>query len=259
MSTIEAHTLLNDLDRTAGGMVELAKTAKRGGKSLSGDNPYGHKFQTAAIHLAVIEGKLRPLLSAAGVSEEELERLHHQLNGLKDPKLTPVERTAAVRALRLVAQTVFRPRLDALQVDPTPKTERVLPMDVVRGSGTYYERLIQQANGCYEQGWYDACLVMIRKFFESAIIAVYETHGKVAEIKKDGEFLMLRPLVDKVIGESAAWNLGRETKPALREIREDGNRSAHTRRYNAVKADIDKLIKGIRVAADELLHLAKLK
>jgi len=45
----------------------------------------------------------------------------------------------------------------------------------------------------------------------------------------------------------------------LPEIKSLGDRSAHNRRYIAKKADVDKVIPGLRVLADDLLHLGKLK
>ncbi len=149
-------------------------------------------------------------------------------------------------------------KYDQRSVDPRPKTEQVLPQSVVNDTRSYIERIIQQANGCYEHGWFDGCMVMVRKFVEILIIEVYEAHGKTAEIKdRNSDFLMLRDLVTTILNDS--WNLSRDTKRALPEIKSYGDRSAHNRRYLAHKADVDKLIPGLRVVADDLLHLAKLK
>ncbi|MEH2141633.1 hypothetical protein [Nostoc sp.] len=58
---------------------------------------------------------------------------------------------------------------------------------------------------------------------------------------------------------SNSWNLGRETKQALPLIKNLGDRSAHSRRFLAKKQDIDKIVPGLRVVVDELLHLGGLK
>jgi hypothetical protein len=144
-------------------------------------------------------------------------------------------------------------------VETNPKTEQVIPKSVVANTRGYYERIIQQANGCYERQWFDACSVMIRKFVEILIIEVYEANRKANEIKdSSGDFFMLRDLITVML-KDLTWNLGRETKKSLPEIKLMGDRSAHTRRYLAMKGDVDKVIPGLRVIADELLHLAKLK
>ncbi len=97
------------------------------------------------------------------------------------------------------------------------------------------------------------------KFVEILIIEVYEAHNKASEIKdRNGDFLMLGDLISSILKE-AGWNLQRETKRVLPEIKSLGDRSAHNRRYIAKKADVDKVIPGLRVLADDLLHLANLK
>lgn len=144
-------------------------------------------------------------------------------------------------------------------VDSSPKTEQVLSHSVVERTRGYLETVIQQANGSYEHNWFDSCSVMIRKFVEILIIEVYEAHNKASEIKdRNGDFLMLGDLVSCILKETG-WNLQRETKRVLPEIKSLGDRSAHNRRYIAKKADVDKVIPGLRVLADDLLHLANLK
>jgi hypothetical protein len=157
----------------------------------------------------------------------------------------------------------IRERFDARYgkplVETAPKTEPVLPNAVVANTRDYYVRIIQQANGCYEHGWFDACSVMIRKFVEILIIEVYEAHGSAQAVKdRNDNFLMLGDLVSTILKDTA-WNLGREAKIHLPEIKSLGDRSAHNRRYVATKPDVDKVLDGLRVIADELLHLAKLK
>jgi hypothetical protein len=138
-----------------------------------------------------------------------------------------------------------------------PATEHVLPMDVVKGTRRYLEQIVTQANGCYENGWFDACSVMIRKLVEVLIIAVYEAKGESESIKSDGNFLMLNGLVDGILTQSA-WNLGRETKTALPLLKALGDRAAHNRHYLARKQDVDKLIQGLRVSVEDFLYHAGL-
>lgn len=138
-----------------------------------------------------------------------------------------------------------------------PATEHVLPFDVVKGTRSYLEQIVNQANGCYEKGWYDACSVMVRKLVEVLIIAVYEKKGEAEAVKKDGNFLMLAGLVDD-IQTRTAWNLGRETKAALPLLKSLGDRAAHSRHYMARKADVDRVLPGLRVAVEDLLNHAGL-
>jgi hypothetical protein len=116
----------------------------------------------------------------------------------------------------------------------------------------YLEQTVNQANGCY-----DACSVMVRKLVEVLIIAVFEAKGEAAAIKKDDNFLMLSGLVDAILARSD-WNLGRETKTALPLLKSLGDRAAHSRHYMARKVDVDKVLPGLRVAVEDLLHHANL-
>jgi hypothetical protein len=76
-------------------------------------------------------------------------------------------------------------------------TQRVLPVSVVRGTRGYIERVVNQVNGAYEKGWYDASAVMIRRLLETLIIEVFEHHKVAAKIKNtSGDFFYLGDLID---------------------------------------------------------------
>jgi len=66
-----------------------------------------------------------------------------------------------------------------------------------------------------------------------------------------------------------AWNEKRRTlaarydalfaKAALKEIKEQGDRSAHNRRINAVRPELERIRSGARTAIEELINIARLK
>jgi len=130
---------------------------------------------------------------------------------------------------------------------------------MVRGTRGYIEKVTNQINGCYEMGWFDGCAVMMRRLMETLIIECFEKHGVAAKIKNSsGDFFYLADLVDKAIQEPA-WNLGRNTKQAMPRLKNIGDQSAHSRRYNAHREDIDKLSTEFRNVCQELLYIAGLK
>jgi len=131
---------------------------------------------------------------------------------------------------------------------------------MVRGTRGYIERVVYQINGCYEKGWFDGCAVMMRRLIETLIIECFEKYGIADRIKnpKTGDFLALGDLVDRLIYEPS-WNLGRNTKQALPRLKNIGDQSAHSRRYNAHREDIDKLSHDFRVVWQELIYLAAFK
>jgi hypothetical protein len=261
MTSSEAKTALTSLCDEAKAATEIAKTAIRNKSSLRGDNFYGRKFHQSVVNLSSLAPKLASLFSQF-TSENDLracEDIRQSIEITKSFDADGITRTKAVQKLELACQGTLFASLDALEAPAVPATEQVLASAVVKNTRTYFERAVLQANGNYERGWYDASSVMIRKFVEMLIIEVYEHVGRPNHIKGlDGNFLMLSGLVDKILADSV-FNLGRETKTALPMLKSLGDRSAHTRRYFATKSDIDKVIPGLRVVSDELLHLAGLK
>lgn len=259
MTSQQARAVLEELQGHCTTVCDIAKVAKRNSKSLTGHNPYGERFHAAVVALSRAEATLGPVLDAAGLNGDESGRLSGLLDTLKSPKAEPRQRGEALKGVRMVCQATILPAVERLAASPVPETEQVLPLDVVRPTRRkYMERVVLQANGTYEHGWYDACSVMIRRLVESVIIELYEAKGREGEIKGgSGEFLMLSGLVDAILAEKS-WNLGREVKKALPEIKSLGDRSAHARRYLATKQDVDKVIPGLRVVVEELLHLAGL-
>lgn len=138
-------------------------------------------------------------------------------------------------------------------------TQRVIPFSVVRGTRGYLERVVNQVNGAYENGWYDACAVMIRRLLETLIIESFEHNGIAGRIKTPGgEFLYLRDLIDRSLQEST-WNLSRNCKQALPKLKDLGDKSAHSRRYNAHRGDIDPLLADLRLVVQEFVYLAGMK
>jgi hypothetical protein len=259
MKANELRTHLNNLLSETAAATEIAKTAERNRKPLGSHGPYADRFHAAVVLISGIENKLRPHLHGLSLEAEKLAQFDDNLALLKGTVTKAKGRVAAQRALRLVVETVIIPMIDGMTASPIPSTEAVLPLDVVRGTRGYLEFIVTQINGCYEHQWYDACSVMIRKLAEILIIAVYENKGASHEIKgTDGNFLLLSKLIDK-IKTKAAWNLGRETKPCLDKMKELGDRAAHNRHYIGKKPDVDGLRGGLRVAVDDLLHLAGLK
>jgi len=138
-------------------------------------------------------------------------------------------------------------------------TQGVVPRSVVRDTRGYIEKVVNQANGCYEQGWYDACAVLLRRLIETLIIEVFENHSLSQKIKNShGDFFYLRELVGHCASETT-WNLSRNCKQALPKLKDLGDKSAHSRRYIAHKGDIEPLLADIRLVVQELVYLAGLK
>lgn len=254
----KAKDILSKLQNACREAVETAKTASRNGKSLSGHNFYGDKFHAQIVEISARESELESFLSDC-LKEDEFNQLKLFLSSIKSTSLQKKQRIDSLKNLNLLCQSKIVPQIENTKIDSTPKTEQVLPLAVVKETKTYFENMITQANGCYEHGWYESCSVMIRKFVENLIIEVYESKNESHEIKdSNNNFFMLEGLINSIRAKTS-WNLQRDTKKFLPEIKALGDRAAHNRRYLCTKPDIDKVLSGLRVIADDLLHLANLK
>lgn len=140
-----------------------------------------------------------------------------------------------------------------------PKTEMVLHSSFVQNTRGYIERIIEQINGCYENGWYDACSVLIRKTIETLIIECFENKKLSNNIKdSNGDFFPLSGLITSIIDETA-WTISRNSKKALKKLKILGDLSAHNRRFIAHRTDIDNIVFDFRVTVQELLSISELK
>ena len=159
------------------------------------------------------------------------------------------------KAINLDVQRVLGPPEEGLLAD----TKFVVPRSIVRGTRGYIEKITNQANGCYEKGWYDSCAVMVRRLIETLIIEAFEKHAIATKIKNSqGDFFYLRDLIGQSLSEPS-WNLSRNCKQALPKLKDVGDKSAHSRRFVAQRGDIDPLLADIRLVIQEFVFLAGLK
>ena len=243
-----------------GELLDVAKTSRRNKKSLTGDNFYGQKFHGYVVATRSVMTRLNKVLGATTIDSTSWDELRTCVDVLCSSTEKPTAKSTALKQMKLLMETVVRPSLDGMTASPIPESEQVLPLDVLKQTRNYFVKVITQANGCYEHQWYDACSVMIRRFVETLIVELYEAKGKASEIQDSNrDFFMLQKLIDATLNEKKAWNLGRETKKTLPLVKKLGDRAAHNRRYVATKIDVDEIIPGLRVVADELLHLAGIK
>jgi hypothetical protein len=141
-----------------------------------------------------------------------------------------------------------------------------LPEDVWIRTKPYIESVCRQLNGSFKSGYYDAAQVMLRRLLETLIIEAYEHLSRQGEIKnKAGNYMMLGNMVERACGEKSFNDIpiGRDSKTTLKELREVGNWSAHSRAYNAVAADLTSGLKfdkrGVRLLVQELIQIAKIQ
>lgn len=102
-----------------------------------------------------------------------------------------------------------------------------------------------------------ACLVMIRRLFETLIIEAFERYKITERIKSPdtGSYYFCSDLIDELLAEKSLWVIGRNVVKALPKIKMRGDLSAHNRRFNARKMDVDIIKDDLRITLEELIHI----
>ena len=137
------------------------------------------------------------------------------------------------------------------------QTNTVFPAALFTGTRGYIEKVVFQINASYDATLYDGCAVMCRRLLETLIIEVYEADGRPGAIKgPGGNFYMFADLL-RIFDADKKFHLSRNGSLGLRDFKKLGDLSAHNRRFNARREDIYRIRDGIRVATEELLHLAR--
>jgi len=126
-----------------------------------------------------------------------------------------------------------------------------LPNDLIEDSLFVLQKVLWEANRCYERACYNACAAMIRRLFENLVVEAFEHHGIADQIKKDGKYLEFR---------SVNWK-GHERvkveaykKRILPDLKFFGDIGAHNRMILVKKDDLDRLHQSIRSGLEELLR-----
>ena len=130
---------------------------------------------------------------------------------------------------------------------------------IFQGMPDYITRLVPQANGCWERGWYEGCALVLRRLVETLIIELYHQRGWIADIRDaDGTFSKLQTLVDKVCGDGRI-GLGKNPKRGLSEIKKFGDVAAHDHRVKVRKSDLEPQRTNLRLACERLVFITSKK
>ncbi|MGC2518415.1 MAG: hypothetical protein WA373_04830 [Burkholderiales bacterium] len=237
----------------------IAKTARRHRQSLSGGGFYATKF--AESHAEALNG-LRDLQARFRDVQDDnvvqtLVALGKHLQSFFDPATKSSDRGRIKQQILLLIRTSILPMLQ--QTSSHVPSDKLFPLEIVKGTRPYIEKVALQACGCYDLGWFDGASVMARRLLETLIIELYEAKKLDHKIKKpDGAFQYLSGLISVMLSETA-FNLGRNTKGVLPVLKDLGDQSAHNRRYTARQQDLDSVKRELRVTIEELVHLTGYK
>ena len=207
-------------------------------------------------HVADISvGEIASIFEAAGYPKQNQSRIRDALS--KDKRSTKTK-DKYYRINVKSREKLDKTYLPLVDYRPIASSSSVVDASLFSGTRAYIEKVVVQLNASYDGGLYDCSAVMCRRLLETLIIEVYESRGEADKLKNEsGHFHMFSGL-KAVIENDRNITLSRNTSQGLNDFKKLGDLSAHSRRFNARKNDIDKNIAGIRVAGEELLHLAGL-
>lgn len=134
-----------------------------------------------------------------------------------------------------------------------PISNEFIDVSIVQGSPFYIVGMTKQMAQCYECGLYDATLVLMRKLIETLIIETFERFGIDDSIKDaNGDFYFLKNLIPKYLN-SPKWNTSRNMNKNIEKVKKYGDLSAHNRRFQAKKSDIDDFKFELRQVVQEMV------
>ncbi len=194
-------------------------------------------------------------IELAGYGKQNPTRLASQLAKSKLTRKGPKGTFGIKVSSKAQLITVYRPYVNHV---PVPESDSVVPRELFEGTRGYIEKVVRQINASYDSGLYDCCAVMCRRLLETLIIEAYEAKGWAVDLKGgDDQFMMFSGLLNKIENDKR-FNLGRSAIRGLKDFKKLGDQSAHNRKFNARKSDIDRVRDGLRDASEPLLHEAGL-
>lgn len=139
------------------------------------------------------------------------------------------------------------------EVIERPPSDELIDLSILSGTPYYINQTAKEMIRCYDSGFYNATLVLMRKLIETLIIECFERFG-IDQVIKDpnGVFLYLSDLIPKYL-ESDKWNPSRNIGNSLKAVKKYGDLSAHNRRFMAKRSDIDSFKFELRQALQEIV------
>jgi hypothetical protein len=237
------------LDELVQEALAVARKARRHRHSLSGDNFYGNKL----AQLRADATNAFSELSEATVGDTSA--LAELIEGVFSADTTKDRRVAASRELSHALRTKWKQTRATIS---TPGNELFPLALIARTKRGYLLTIAKQMNGCFREGWYDGCAVMMRRLVEIVLIEAFEHQGVAHKVKDAaGNYLHLSDLIGRALAEPN-FKLSRNSKTELPKLRDIGHRSAHGRHFTAQPSDIAKVGGGVRVVVEEFLYHAGL-
>jgi hypothetical protein len=194
-------------------------------------------------------------LHEEGFPRPNVTRLREDL--VKSPFTTRGRRSAAIQIDIRRLEELDNKYKDLLDLQKVDVSNAIIPLDFVRGTRAYIEKMVRQINGTYDNGFYDGCAVLCRRLMESLIIEIYVSQGRHKEIQDNHVFKHLDWLIGYVKNDDSIV-LARSSSKTMDEVKLLGDTAAHHRTYITQQSDINDLRLRYRHLITELLQITGL-
>lgn len=177
------------------------------------------------------------------------ETVHTETKRFRDRS---ARRVAMVKQKRGVKGKAFAPKKQGI-VTKSPSSEYI-PSEILDRMPPYILRLVPQINGAYQNEWYEAAAMVLRRLVETLIIELYSRRGWTNEVQDSdtNEFLLLKALIDKINGD-ARLHVQRRTIEGLNKVKELGDTASHDFKIRIRKSDLDRIQSSVRLTVERLI------
>ena len=240
-----------DLKKIISSAEQIIKTAKKHSQNWRNiSNFYGGKFHSEAV----ICKRYYETLQTKGFTN--LKALKKNIDKFFNVSSTDQERR---EAKEFILKYYYENLSDSEPIVIITPTNSLFPVELFNNAPSYLKKIAAQAGICYDNACYDACSVMNRRILETLIIECFEKYHEADYIKNaDGDFYYLADLINKFLQKNGVlWNASRNTKKGMPKLKSMGDKSAHSRRFNARKSDIEGNRDDFRDIIEELLDICE--
>lgn len=166
----------------------------------------------------------------------------------------PREMLRLLQELQFKVDSDLAAELDAPEATPSlAPAVPFLPNDLVPDRHGVLQKILWEANRCYDAACYNACAAMMRRLIENLIIEAFERLGVGDRIRQSGEYLEFGALIGKAAAEPML-RLTRNTKRVLPDLKFLGDLGVHNRMALVRKDDLNRIHNALRGGVEELLQ-----
>lgn len=240
-----------------GDLEKILRTAIKNRFSLATNSTYAPKAREALARL-----RRNFILLKRDFPDARYPGVAFQISAI-DPLVSKVVElfpSEPKEMLRLVRELQFKVDSDlAAELDAPEATASLspaipfLPNDLIPSRHGILEKVLWEANRCYDAACYNACAAMMRRLIENLVIEAFEQLGIGDRIKQGGEYLEFGALIGKATAEPML-RLTRNTKRVLPELKFLGDLGVHNRMALVRKDDLDRIHDALRAGVEELLQ-----